>query len=356
MATFRFLSAVVLTSCILCSNCAPAVFNNEIQEQISSDGEEQSRETFAEYVSSILRPMFNKFLLLFYRQLMSMMIWMEFYTIATGDHFGMINSNMNASADWQMHRTTMAVSELWLTLQAMEKVQAAIGEATIEVAELVGYVILKDEPVDKTVVPDIIPMVLEKIELKLRADPELYQQYVKVKSSIPDERSNKTEHITYFTGNQMTPKQEKKTYNKWYSHSQIRKFIVNKLFVQYCLKPVPMTEGEEHERVVLAKAVVQLSKVQNKTDEVNRIYMETIAEIASQFDPSKYPFNVSSYPLGGFNPTLYANKTIPVLFEKLGQKFAQDNILNFELLTMKKSVIGMAILRNWEKIIANGPF
>lgn len=326
------------------------VSDNEIAPESSSE-EEHARETFSDYLTSIFKPVYNKLLLLYYQEIMSLIIWIEFYTVATGDHFGRLNSNVNTSTDRELHITAMAITEFWLKLPTLEKTHIALAEATMEVAELVGGTIMNGEPV-QTSADDILPLVLKTVEAKLQNDVDLYRKYEQVKSNIAKERLNVTcMHRTYFRKSRMSRRNEMHLFKEWFSHPKIRNFILHKVFVHQYLKPVPLKDSEEYESTVTAKAIVQLSKIHNVTDKVNKIYNDTVFEITSQFTPSNFPLGTNTTALGGFNPQMYVNKTVPLLFEKLEKKFKENPLLYLELLTVKKSVEQLAISH---PIIFNG--
>lgn len=328
MDTFIVVALLTISCLWRCGSTLPVTVPTEAAEPgktppFIDDG------TFTSMIKSIHKPeVVSLPRLIFYDKLLTLELRLEFFTIASGDHLGLVPVEQEPNVDAEHHNIAMAISDLWLKLPTMVQIEEIIKNVTAELVKTFD----PKEPCTRT---NIMKLFFDIMEAKLAANPQLYVAYREAKFNT--ENRNKIDgHKTYFVST-VSKQEEKEIFTQWFMRPRIRRFLVNKLFLQESANRSDLqTDSNEYERYILARSILELSKNTNFTDEVQRIYDEVISEIADHFAPHNHRFKSPACFFGEFNSGEFANKTAPVLFQKLADKL--DSRMNIQFKEMKMNI------------------
>ncbi|XKL64288.1 hypothetical protein PGB90_004374 [Kerria lacca] len=237
---------------------------------------------------------------------------MEFFTIAAGNSLAFAET-IPSNVIEEQYKTARSISELWLRLSTMVKINETIEYATKEAAA--EFTALKNYPY-------VMQSVFEKIEKKLKEDEELYVKYVDIRNKIEIKKSNAERKVYFWKSINSNVTVNTEMVYHWLNQSLMKKFGVNGDFLYYCKAPTnPVTEPEEAEYFLLAGFVLTMLRNSNITTIIENIYEAAVNETVNDI-------HVKSN----------LNKAKLILFTKLNEKLKNIPELYSELETVKRNV------------------
>lgn len=254
----------------------------------------------------------------------------ELFTIASGNHFTIPPLG---TLDEDLHKGAQAMVRMWTDLATMERMDNIINNAALEVVTHSA----EDYPDQK-----IIEALFKCIEQRLQKEPTMNGKYLALKNtSAETPRTCKL----FFKVEDYNDDQLEAAVIEWIAEPTMKKYFVNKLFLQQSLS---RKDRQGIEYFKMAKSLMRLAQNESWTSTVQKIYDETIDEVAQDFSVMEHPYESNSRIFKNYDYELQIDRTTPKLFDKLMQKCKNFPKLNEDLQVIFKKFDYEKNLKNRE--------
>lgn len=266
----------------------------------------------------------------------SAILRLEMFTIGSGNHFTI--PPLDANLDEDLHRGAQALARLWTRLATMERMDNIINNATVEVALHSA----EDFPDQK-----IVEALFKSIEQRLKAEPNMYHQYWAFKNTTSAVRHSCK---LFFKVEDFNDEQYEEAFMDWIVQPTMKKYFVNKLFLQQSVRGKSFRDVEYFK---MAKSLMRLAQNENWTSTAQRIYDETVDEIAEDFSVMEHPYESNSRIFKNYGYELRVDRTTSKLFDRLREKCRTFPQLNDHLQVIKEKFDNERNLENRENRVIN---
>lgn len=288
-------------------------------------------------VNNIIDPVWKELLLTVSREFTRFALRLEFFTIAAGGHLTM--PVPEEQADNEFHEIAVAVTELWLKLNTMERVEEIITNATKEVLKDSEDTLLDLNQNEIRKMTKTLKLMFERINTTMCEDPELYPKYLGIKKMIKKSSTlNASEHVTYLKEKPRSMAEEYKIFKNWFAIPRIKKFLVNKMFLMRCTKYSNLNlNTDEQNHYILGRALITLARESTRRKRVQRTYYEAIKKTSQKLVSNIQNEHVYNGFLGEL--TKYSDKILILLFNELEKQINKDPAMTATFQVIKQQII-----------------
>lgn len=288
-------------------------------------------------VNNIVDPVWKELLLTVSREFTRFALRLEFFTIAAGGHLTVLVPEEHA--DKEFHEIALAVTELWLKLNTMERVEEIITNATREVLKDSEDILLDLNQNEIRKMTKTLKLMFERINMTVCEDPELYPKYLGIRKMIKKSSTfNASGQVTYLKEKPRSMAEEYKIFKNWFAIPRIKKLLVNKMFLMRCTKYSNLNlNTDEQNDYILGRALITLARESTRRKQVQRIYYEAIRKTSQKLVPNIQNEHTYNGFLGEL--TKYSDKILILLFNELENQINKDPAMTALLELIKQQII-----------------
>lgn len=204
-----------------------------------------------------------------------------------------------------------AVVKLWFLLPVAENIDLLVDEVIAEVTGNKSNSQNSDYDDARTMA------VLNNLELKIKSNPELYEQFIDAKTAVETEIASGT--------SKLSENREK----------QFHRFIVLEQFLlQAKERWILQCDANEYNQFILARAIIQVSNKPDQRPDIVKLFDDALDETVSTGQ-----FEVTNRLMSENCPEIVSNPITKHLFDILIRKISNEPVLKTEVETEKNKLI-----------------
>lgn len=248
----------------------------------------------------------NKFFKLFFGNI-GINILEEFYCMSVGEEIyhlsgqNAINENYYAIAN--------ATVNLWLQLHILDRVEPIIKSSVLKAKQFFE---------DKRTTHGMMDVFFANVKQSMEADLTLHHEYLRIKNEWQNDDSKIVNYKLIETDEEVQNIDKNPIIVKILTYTSIHR---------YCFRKSNKIRSNKMGNYILARSIVQLSKLSQKRNIIQHLYEETRKEIFQKYSTSDETTNTSM------------NNVCSKLLKKLIKKIKKNAKLNSDLKVLKKNIL-----------------
>lgn len=235
---------------------------------------------------------------------------MSIFNLAISNYSSLPETN-SSSASKEFCISARAVVKLWFLLPVAENIDLLVDEV---IAEVTGNK-SNSQNLDYNDASTIA--VLNNLELKIKSNPELYEQFIDAKTAVETEIASGT--------SKLSENREK----------QFHRFIVLEQFLfQAKERWILQCDANEYNQFILARAIIQVSNKPDQRPDIVKLFDDALDETATTGR-----IEVNNRLVSENCPEMVPNSITKHLFDILIRKINNESVLKTEVETEKSKLI-----------------